>query len=290
MSAEINGLMPSGSAALRSAPASTRTLRALDAAFAGGEEQRRHAAERQPLLPRLRRRLTLPLFEVRVRVDVGAVREELANHRADAAARRPTSARSVRASSRAHRRRRRAPAGPWRPRRCRSAPRSSARFRLRVPSALASTPALSSRSMRAALPLTAGEIERGHAVAVRRVHVGARANQLVGRVRIVRANRPVQRRRAVGFRRVDVGTLAEQQRRPRPCRPPSRPRRRDGRRRGPAEAGSQRPLDLRRREHRPDRCVTTTASDIASEAHVFFDDLRALRGSRCLPSSLLARP
>ena len=61
--------------------------------------------------------------------------------------------------------------------------------------------------MIAALPLIAGEMQRRHAVAVRRLHVGAGANQPVDELEIVLAHGPVQRRRAVGFGRVDVGVF-----------------------------------------------------------------------------------
>ncbi len=52
---------------------------ALDAALAAGEVQRREPARRQPFLARLGSDLALPLLNRRSRVDVGAVRRQLAD-------------------------------------------------------------------------------------------------------------------------------------------------------------------------------------------------------------------
>ncbi len=55
--------MPSGVVALMSAPASISTGDAREAALARGEQQRRQAAGRQPLVARLGRALPLPFLD-----------------------------------------------------------------------------------------------------------------------------------------------------------------------------------------------------------------------------------
>ena len=56
----------------------------------------------------------------------------------------------------------------------------------------------------------AGQGNRRHAVAVHRLHVGAGPDQHLGELEIVFAHRPVKRRGAVGLGRVDVDALAKQ--------------------------------------------------------------------------------
>jgi len=56
----------------------------------------------------------------------------------------------------------------------------------------------------------AGEREWGDAVAVGSFDLCASANQQLGRLRVVGADRPVQRRRPVGLGRVDVNALPDE--------------------------------------------------------------------------------
>ena len=76
--------------------------------------------------------------------------------------------------------------------------------------AFAFAPAASSFSTMAAFAFSHARIERGHAVVVGRVDLGAGAQQPVDRVQVVPVRRPQQRRDAVGPRRVDIDAFFQQ--------------------------------------------------------------------------------
>ena len=155
-----------------------------------GKEQRGQRSRRQPFFARLGGQLPLPFLDVRSRVDVGAVRDELANHRRSAAAPPPTSGRSGRASlhGRQPPRRARSTPSPLRPVPVRAAVISA--VSPSVPATFASTPAFNSRSMTRGVAVDARQIERRHAVAVRRLDVGAGADQAFGQLDFVLRARP----------------------------------------------------------------------------------------------------
>ena len=149
-----SGVMPSGSAAFMSAPRDARTVHALDAALARGKLSRRQSAGRQPLLARLERGLALPFLHTSIAHSHRRRARSAPASSPDDLRPPPTSAPSVRATLRAHRRRRRAPAAP-----CAAStlPVRAAVISAVSPSvtaAFASAPAFSSFSIIAASPLT----------------------------------------------------------------------------------------------------------------------------------------
>ena len=103
---------------------------------------------------------------------------------------------------------------------------------------LASAPALSSAAMIGASPLMLASHKRRGAVAVRGLGIRAGAKQEVDHRFVGSENRPVQRGRAIGLRRIHIGVLLDQLLR-RPPGPRASPRRQPQRFRRRSEMASR---------------------------------------------------
>ena len=147
-------------------------------------------------------------------------------------------------------------------------------------------PACSSRRDHRGAAVQAGRPQRRGAEIVRGVHVGAGANQQIGALEIVAIAGPVQRRRAVGFGGVDVGTLLSSAARPRGRR--SSPRRSSGGRAAPTRRERHASSGDHDRDTRSRLCLRFRISS-ATQLHSS-DRREACRSAACRCCRRSARP